>query len=113
MPIASLDEITSKVGTAIGTSPWIEISQKDIDTFADVTGDHQFIHVDPEMAAKTPFGGTVAHGFLTLSLLSQMAAGVVFVPEGTRMVVNYGFDKVRFITPIRSDRKSTRLNSSH
>src|SRR3546814_12543214 len=75
MPIASLDEITSKVGTAIGTSPWIEISQKDIDTFADVTGDHQFIPVDPEMAAKTPFGGTVAHGFLTLSLLSQMAAG--------------------------------------
>ncbi|HEY9553444.1 MaoC family dehydratase [Allosphingosinicella sp.] len=105
MPIASLDEITSKVGTAIGTSPWIEISQKDIDTFADVTGDHQFIHVDPEMAAKTPFGGTVAHGFLTLSLLSQMAAGVVFVPEGTRMVVNYGFDKVRFITPIRSGKR--------
>src|SRR3546814_16314878 len=102
MPIASLDEITSKVGTAIGTTPWIEISQKDIDTFADVTGDHQFIHLDPEMAAKTPFGGTVAHGFLTLSLLSPLAAGVVFVPVGTRMVVNYGFDKVRFITPTRS-----------
>lgn len=105
MPIASLDEIRSKVGTAVGASPWIEITQKDIDAFADVTGDRQFIHVDPEMASNTPFGGTVAHGFLTLSLLSQMAAGVMLVPEETRMVVNYGFDKVRFIAPVRSGKR--------
>jgi acyl dehydratase len=95
MPLASLDEIRSKIGTDIGASPWIDIAQKDIDLFAEVTGDHQFIHVDPEAAAKTPFGGTVAHGFLTLSLLSQMAAHVMLVPDGLRMAVNYGFKRVR------------------
>ena len=105
MPVASLDEIRSKVGTELGASPWIAISQADIDTFADVTGDHQFIHVDPDAAAKTPFGGTVAHGFLTLSLLSQMAAGVMLVPETTKMAVNYGFEKVRFIAPVRSGKR--------
>ena len=105
MPVASLDEIRSKVGTELGASPWITISQADIDTFADVTGDHQFIHVDPEAAARTPFGGTVAHGFLTLSLLSQMAASVMLVPETTKMAVNYGFEKVRFIAPVRSGKR--------
>ncbi|WP_324750855.1 MaoC family dehydratase [Sphingomonas sp. LY54] len=105
MPVASLDEIRSKVGTELGASPWIAISQTDIDTFADVTGDHQFIHVDPDAAAKTPFGGTVAHGFLTLSLLSQMAASVMLVPETTKMAVNYGFEKVRFIAPVRSGKR--------
>jgi acyl dehydratase len=105
MPVASLEEITSKVGSAIGASPWIKIGQKEIDLFADVTGDHQFIHTDPAAAAQTSFGGTVAHGFLTLSLLSQMAAGVVLVPDGTKMVVNYGFDKIRFITPVRSGKR--------
>jgi acyl dehydratase len=102
MPIATLEEIRAKVGTSLGASPWIEVSQQAIDSFADVTGDHQFIHVDPEAAARTPFGGTVAHGFLTLSLLSQMAASVMLVPEGTKMGVNYGFDKVRFVAPVRS-----------
>ena len=105
MPVASLDEIRSKVGTELGASPWVAISQADIDTFADVTGDHQFIHVDPDAAAKTPFGGTVAHGFLTLSLLSQMAASVMLVPETTKMAVNYGFEKVRFIAPVRSGKR--------
>jgi acyl dehydratase len=105
MPIASLEEIRAKVGTEIGVSPWIEIRQQDIDTFADVTGDHQFIHVDPEAAAKTPFGGTVAHGFLTLSLLSQMAASVMLAPETMKMAVNYGFDKVRFLAPVRSGKR--------
>lgn len=105
MPVASLDEIRTKVGTELGASPWIAISQDDIDTFADVTGDHQFIHVDPEAAARTPFGGTVAHGFLTLSLLSQMAASVMLVPESTKMAVNYGFEKVRFIAPVRSGKR--------
>ena len=101
MPVAKLDEIRKRVGEVVGTSSWIEISQADIDTFAEVTGDRQFIHVDPEAAARTPFGGTIAHGFLTLSLLSQMAAGAILVPDTSRMVVNYGFEKVRFIAPVR------------
>lgn len=105
MPLASLEEIKGKLGSPIGVSPWIVVTQGDIDAFAAVTGDHQFIHVDPEAAAKTPFGGTIAHGFLTLSLLSQMAAGVMLLPETTRMVVNYGFDKVRFLAPVRSGKR--------
>jgi acyl dehydratase len=105
MPVASLDEIRGKVGASLGASPWIEIGQASIDTFADVTGDHQFIHVDPEAAAQTPFGGTVAHGFLTLSLLSQMAAHVMLVPDTTKMAVNYGFERVRFIAPVRSGKR--------
>src|SRR5947199_7784386 len=102
MPVASFAEIQARIGTEIGVSDWIPIDQKAIDTFADVTGDHQFIHVDPEAAAKPPFGGTIAHGFLTLSLLSQMAAGVMLVPPTIRMAVNYGFEKIRFIAPVRS-----------
>lgn len=105
MPVADLDEIRAKVGSEIGVSPWIEIGQKSIDTFADVTGDHEFIHVDPVAAARTPFGGTVAHGFLTLSLLSQMAASVMYVPGNLKMAVNYGFEKVRFIAPVRSGKR--------
>nr|WP_295370325.1 MaoC family dehydratase [uncultured Sphingosinicella sp.] len=105
MPVATLDEIRAKVGAGLGASPWIEIGQQSIDTFAEVTGDHQFIHVDPVAAAETPFGGTVAHGFLTLSLLSQMAAHVMLVPEGTKMGVNYGFEKVRFIAPVRAGKR--------
>jgi acyl dehydratase len=102
MPLASLDEIAAKVGTQLGVSDWLTVDQAAIDTFADVTHDHQFIHTDPEAAAKTPFGGTVAHGFLTLSLLSRMAADVMLVPDGVRMAVNYGFERVRFIAPVRS-----------
>ena len=105
MPVATIEEIKKKVGTELGASPRIEISQQSIDTFADVTGDHQFIHVDPAAAAETPFGGTIAHGFLTLSLLSQMAAHVMLVPDTTRMAVNYGFEKVRFIAPVRSGKR--------
>ena len=102
MPVASLDEIRARVGSDIGASNWIEISQQSIDTFADVTGDRQFIHVDVEAARQTPFGGTIAHGFLTLSLLSQMAAGAMLIPAGMKMGVNYGFDRVRFLAPVRS-----------
>ncbi|HEX8215518.1 MAG TPA: MaoC family dehydratase [Allosphingosinicella sp.] len=105
MPVAALDEIRAKVGSEIGVSAWIEIDQQSIDTFAQVTGDHQFIHVDPAAAAQTPFGGTVAHGFLTLSLLSQMAASVMYVPDNLKMAVNYGFEKVRFIAPVRSGKR--------
>lgn len=105
MPIASIEDIRARIGSEIGVSDWILIDQQAIDTFADVTGDHQFIHVDPQAAARTPFGGTVAHGFLTLSLLSQMAAGVMLRPETVKMAVNYGFERVRFIAPVRSGKR--------
>ena len=105
MPVANFEEIKARIGTEIGVSDWILVDQKAIDTFADVTGDHQFIHVDPVAAAQTPFGGTVAHGFLTLSLLSQMAAGVMLIPPTIKMAVNYGFEKVRFIAPVRSGKR--------
>ena len=105
MPLANIEDIKFKVGQEVGVSPWILVSQADIDTFADVTGDHQFIHVDPEAAKATPFGGTIAHGFLTLSLLSQMAAHVMLRPDNVKMAVNYGFEKVRFIAPVRSGKR--------
>ena len=102
MPVASLAEIRSKVGQEIGVSDWLTVDQARIDAFADATEDRQFIHTDPEAAAKTPFGGTIAHGFLTLSLLSRMAAEATFIPEGVRMAVNYGLDRVRFLAPVKS-----------
>jgi len=105
MPIASIEEIQGRIGEEIGTSEWILVDQQAIDTFAGVTQDHQFIHTDPEAAARTPFGGTIAHGFLTLSLLSRMAADVMLIPPTLKMAVNYGFDKVRFIAPVRSGRR--------
>ena len=105
MPVATIEEIQARVGSEIGVSDWILLDQARIDAFADVTEDHQFIHVDPERAAKTPFRGTVAHGFLTLSLLSRMAEGVMLRPATMRMAVNYGFDKVRFMGPVRSGKR--------
>jgi acyl dehydratase len=102
MPVASLDEIRSRIGTEIGVSDWLTIDQSRIDAFADATEDRQFIHVDPEAAARTPFGGTVAHGFLSLSMLSRMAAEAMLIPEGVTMAVNYGLDRVRFIAPVPS-----------
>jgi acyl dehydratase len=102
MPIASIEDIKSRVGSEIGVSDWILIDQARIDAFAKVTEDPQFIHIDPEAAAKTPFGGTIAHGFLTLSLLSRMAADAMLRPQSVKMGVNYGFEKVRFIAPVRS-----------
>ena len=105
MPLANIEDIKLKVGQETGVSPWILISQEDINTFADVTGDHQFIHVDPEAAKATPFGGTVAHGFLTLSLLSQMASHAMLVPDSVKMGVNYGFERVRFVAPVRSGKR--------
>src|SRR3954464_8424781 len=105
MPVATLDEIRSRVGEEIGVSGWLTVDQARIDAFAEVTEDRQFIHVDPEAAAQTPFAGTIAHGFLTLSLLSRMAADVMLVPETTKMAVNYGFEKVRFLAPVRSGKR--------
>src|SRR3954454_6246376 len=105
MATATLDEIRARVGEEIEVSDWILIDQARIDAFAEMTEDRHFIHVDPEAAAKTPFGGTIAHGFLTLSLLSRMAADVMLRPDGVKMGVNYGLDRVRFIAPVRSGRR--------
>jgi acyl dehydratase len=88
-------------GTTLGTSDWILVDQARIDGFAEVTGDHQFIHVNPELARQTPFGTTIAHGYLTLSLLSRMAYDVLPAVEGTRMGVNYGLNSVRFLAPVK------------
>jgi acyl dehydratase len=89
----------------VGVSGWLSVSQDRITEFADATEDRQFIHVDPEAAAKTPFGGTIAHGFLTLSLLSRMAAEAMLVPDNVKLVVNYGLDRVRFLAPVRSGKR--------
>lgn len=105
MPIATLDEIRSKVGQEIGLSDWIDVTQERIGAFADATGDHQFIHVDQALAAQTPFGGTIAHGFLTLSLLSRMSVDAMLIPEGVKMGVNYGLDRVRFLAPVKSGKR--------
>jgi acyl dehydratase len=105
MPLATLSEIQSKVGQEVGVSTWLLIDQARIDAFADATEDRQFIHVDPAAAARTPFGGTIAHGFLSLSLLSRMAAEATLLPEGLTMAVNYGLDRVRFLSPVRCGRR--------
>ncbi len=100
------DEVKQFVGKETGVSDWILIDQDRINQFADVTEDHQAIHVDPEAAKMTPFGGTVAHGFLTLSLLSRLARsdGVLHL-EGLKMGVNYGFEKIRLMSPVKSGKR--------
>ena len=105
MPVITLDEIRSKVGQEIGVSEWLTMDQQRIDEFAESTEDRQFIHIDPQAAAQTPFGTTIAHGFLSLSMLSRMAADVMLVPDTTRMAVNYGLDRVRFIAPVKSGKR--------
>ena len=97
-----IDEIKSFIGTEIGVSSWVLIDQNRIDRFAAVTDDHQFIHVDPVAAAATPFGGTIAHGLLTLSMLPSMVYEVMPAPQGRKMSANYGYNKVRFVAPVRS-----------
>jgi acyl dehydratase len=105
MPLASLDEIRGKIGQEVGVSDWLVVDQTRIDAFADATEDHQFIHVDPDAAANAGFGGTIAHGFLTLSLLSRMAAEAMLLPDTTKMAVNYGMDRVRFLAPVKSGKR--------
>ncbi|NNU16815.1 MaoC family dehydratase [Parvularcula sp. ZS-1/3] len=105
MNIISLETLLSQIGNSRESSEWIPIDQERINQFADVTEDHQFIHVDEEAAKATPFGGTIAHGFLTLSLLSKMAADASYVIEGIKAGVNYGFNKVRFINPVRAGKR--------
>lgn len=96
---ASLEELRAAVGEELGTSDWLEVDQKRIDLFAEATGDHQWIHVDPEKAATGPFGTTIAHGYLTLSLIPQFTFSLLKV-EGVKMGVNYGVNKVRFPSPV-------------
>ncbi|MEO3975398.1 MaoC family dehydratase [Streptomyces sp. CAU 1734] len=95
----SAEELRAGIGEPLGHSDWLEIDQKRIDLFAEATGDHQWIHVDPERAAGGPFGGTIAHGYLTLSLLPVLVPQVLRV-EGMRMGLNYGTNKVRFPAPV-------------
>lgn len=93
-------ELQDLIGQEVGLSRWITVDQDRIDAFARITEDEQFIHVDPEAARATPFGGTIAHGFLTLSLASAMSYDAVKPLEGVVMGVNYGFDKLRFLAPV-------------
>ncbi|MHA6289558.1 MaoC family dehydratase [Maricaulis sp. CAU 1757] len=103
MPMIKPEDLPGRIGQLVGVSDWVEIGQDRIDAFADVTEDHQFIHIDEARAkAETPFGGTIAHGFLSLSMLSHLAANTTLVLENIAMGINYGFDKVRFLQPVRS-----------
>ena len=105
MTTSPLEMLQGEVGRRYA-SDWLLVDQPMIDRFADVTGDHQFIHIDPERAAQTPFGGTIAHGFLVLSLLSQLQMSLKRpFPPGAKMAVNYGFERVRFVSPVRSGSK--------
>jgi len=105
MKTVKASDLQGLVGTEIGTSEWIAMDQDRINVFADVTEDHQFIHIDEKAAKMTPFGGTIAHGFLTLSMLSKFSEGSGLVIEGVKMGVNYGFEKVRFLAPVPSGSK--------
>ncbi len=106
---AALTEFQKQIGQVEGPTDWHKVDQDQINLFADATGDHQFIHVDPERAAKTPFGSTIAHGFLTLSMLPKLQAGMgasnPAALKGMAMAINYGLDKVRFISPVNVDAK--------
>ena len=97
----SVEEFKNSVGTELGPSDWLLIDQKRINQFAEATNDYQFIHVDAEKAAASPFGSTIAHGFLSLSLVSHLVGQIMLKPKGTVMGVNYGSDKVRFLQPVK------------
>ena len=101
MTAVPVSELTSYIGKDLGHSEWMTIDQERVNQFADCTEDHQFIHIDEEKAKQTPFGGTIAHGFLSLSLLPKLSAGLLIRPEGLKMAVNYGMDSLRFIQPVR------------
>lgn len=102
LPDVSVDELESRVGEEIGVSGWHVVDQDRLDRFADLTDDHQFIHVDPVRAAETAFGTTIAHGFLTLSLLSAFGQEALPPIRDRRMGINYGFDRVRFLSPVKT-----------
>jgi acyl dehydratase len=102
VPVADL---AGCVGSTLGPSEWLTIDQDRISQFADATSDHQFIHIDPQAAARTPFGRTIAHGFLSLSMLSYFLGEIGVAPEGTVMAINYGSNKVRFLQPVKVDQR--------
>jgi len=101
--LVSKKDAKNFIGQEVGVSDWLKIDQDRIDAFAEATNDHQFIHVDPEAAAQTPFGTTIAHGFLIVSLLGDLAGANAIQIENTVMVINYGMNKVRFLTPVKVD----------
>ncbi|MHC8329129.1 MULTISPECIES: MaoC family dehydratase [unclassified Pseudomonas] len=101
MPYVPVAELKDYVGKELGRSEWLTIDQDRINLFAEATGDYQFIHVDPVKAAQTPFGSTIAHGFLSLSLIPKLMEDILILPQGAKMVVNYGLDSVRFIQPVK------------
>ena len=101
----SLEEIKAYVGKEIGVSDWFQLDQEKINRFADLTEDHMFLHVNPEAAKATPFGGTIAHGLLTLSMMPVMAYQAMPGVSGTKMGVNYGYNKVRFMAPVKSGKR--------
>jgi len=101
MPFVPVAQLKDHIGKDLGHSDWLEVDQTRIDQFAECTGDHQFIHVDPEKARQTPFGSTIAHGFLSLSLMPMLMEGRMILPEGLKMAVNYGLDSLRFIQPVK------------
>ncbi|KAA8695421.1 MaoC family dehydratase [Pseudomonas syringae pv. tagetis] len=100
MPSVPVTELKHYIGKDAGCSDWLTIDQERINLFAEATGDFQFIHVDPVKAAQTPFGATIAHGFLSLSLIPKLMEGIMVLPEGLKMAVNYGMDSVRFVQPV-------------
>ncbi|MEC7859859.1 MAG: MaoC family dehydratase [Pseudomonadota bacterium] len=99
--VIPVEKLNDYIGKEIGHSDWFLVDQERINQFSDVTIDHQFIHIDEEKSKKGPFGSTIAHGFLTLSLLTHLTDTCRLIPEGTVMGINYGFDKVRFINPVK------------
>ncbi len=101
MKVIKKEDIAEYVGRESEPTEWFQVTQEQINQFADCTHDHQFIHVDPEKAKETPFGTTIAHGFLSLSMLSHFAAEFSLVIDGVYMSINYGFDSVRFIAPVK------------
>ena len=104
--INGIEELKSLTGQEVGVSEWLTVTQEMIDRFADVTGDHQWIHVDRERAKReTPFGSTIAHGFLTVSLLPQLSQQTITVQGDFKMRINYGFNRLRFVSPVRAGSK--------
>lgn len=101
--VISVEELEAAAGREFGPSDWLQVDQARINRFAEATIDHQFIHVDPKAAAATPFGTTIAHGFLTLSLVPFLTAGLTPAPKGLTTVINYGLNRVRFLQPVKVD----------
>lgn len=103
MQFVPVTELKDYIGKDLGHSEWLKIDQTRINQFADCTGDQQFIHVDPHKARLTPFGGTIAHGYLSLSLIPKLSEGILVLPKGLKMAINYGMDSLRFIQPVPVD----------